>query len=64
LSQQIEGKRFINRRLIEHQSPLIRLGVVLGFADAMRWEEVRNFQNDANSTIAQRACELLEDARI
>lgn len=50
-------------RLIEkHESPLIRLGVVLGYADAGVWNRVRDFCNNQHPVVAQRARELLEDA--
>jgi hypothetical protein len=48
--------------LFRHPSPLIRLGVVLGLADACAWDAVRSFCDDAHSTVADEAKELLADA--
>lgn len=49
-------------RLAEHDNPLIRLGVVLGFADARNWEKVRDFAADTHPSVREEARELLNDA--
>lgn len=46
----------------KHNSPLIRLGALLGFADAGNWEKVKEFSKDPHSTVAEEAKELIEDA--
>lgn len=46
--------------LADHNSPLIRLGVVLGFADIKDWAMVESFANkDKDSTVRETAKELL-----
>jgi hypothetical protein len=50
------------RAIENHESPLIRLGVVLGYADAGVWNRVSDFCQDQHAVVAQRARELLEDA--
>jgi cell division protein FtsB len=47
--------------LLNHRSSLIRLGVVLGFADARKWDLVKKFINDPHPVVAEEAKELLED---
>jgi hypothetical protein len=47
----------------DHNSALIRLGVLLGYADAEKWELVNEFINDPNPVVADEAKELLEDAK-
>ncbi|WP_164929491.1 hypothetical protein [Gloeobacter violaceus] len=58
-SQKIDS---LHKALEKHDSPLIRLGVVLGLADAGAWEQVENFSGDAHPTVAERARELLDEA--
>jgi hypothetical protein len=48
--------------IAKHDIPLIRLGVVLGLADAQAWEDVKIFLTDPHPKVKQRAEELLEDA--
>jgi hypothetical protein len=50
-------------KLLSHSSSLVRLGVVLGFADANEWDEVRKFTSDPHPVVSKEAQELLEDAK-
>lgn len=50
-------------KLLSHRSSLVRLGVVLGFADANEWDEVRKFTSDPHLVVSKEAQELLEDAK-
>ncbi|MGA7954866.1 MAG: hypothetical protein WCA07_15235 [Gloeobacterales cyanobacterium] len=48
--------------IAKHAIPLIRLGVVLGLADARAWDDIKSFLTDPHPKVKQRAEELLEDA--
>jgi len=48
--------------IVRHESPLIRLGALLGLADAGKWNKVAEFIKDPNSTIVEEATELLGHA--
>ncbi len=49
--------------LSRHRSPLIRLGVLLGYSDAGNMECVRKFLADPHPAVAEQALEILEDAQ-
>jgi hypothetical protein len=64
-SQNYNQRSLINNMaasIAKHDIPLIRLGVVLGLADAQAWEDVKSFLTDPHPKVKQRAEELLEDA--
>jgi hypothetical protein len=54
--------RAVFEPLLKNQSPLIRLGVVWGLADAGDWDAVRSFTNDSHMAVAEEARDLLADA--
>lgn len=56
-----EGSSGVLQALASHTSPLIRMGVMLGFGDAGNFEQVRRFLKDPHATVAREAEDLLDD---
>jgi hypothetical protein len=44
-----------------HESPMIRMGALLGYSDAGATEIVRNYLSDPHPTVSAEALDLLED---
>lgn len=49
-------------QLSHHESPLIRLGALLGFSDSRKFERVREYLSDRHPVVVDQAQEILEDA--
>ena len=49
--------------LSRHQSPLIRLGALLGYSDSEKIECVKEFLSDPHPAVVEEAKEILEDAQ-
>lgn len=61
-TQRSLANKLMASSIAKHAIPLIRLGVVLGLADAQAWDDIKSFLTDPHPKVKQRAEELLEDA--
>jgi hypothetical protein len=61
LENRNETCQIIVRLLSQHQSPLIRSGILHGFAELKNIERVREFLTDSHHHVAQTALEELEE---